>query len=274
MSGRNEERAADRFGPLHLGQLLVLIGIGLLGGLALIVEPPERSVPDFDLDGPVEIRKQAFFDYLAPRIIDANAEVHSQRKRLLAIERDLDGGGTLGWRDRRWLRRLAQDYEVPEEDAGSAPEVIQALKLRVDIVPPGLALVQAAIESGWGRSRFAREANNLFGHWCYESGCGLVPDRREEGARHEVAAFDSAHQAVVRYLHNLNTHPPYEAFRVLRAEARAADRRPDAAILAEGLQQYSERRAAYVEDVQAALRANRALIEDAVARVPRAWLDA
>ena len=38
---------------------------------------------------------------------------------------------------------------------------------RVDVIPISLALSQAAVESGWGKSRFAREANNLFGHWTY-----------------------------------------------------------------------------------------------------------
>ena len=30
---------------------------------------------------------------------------------------------------------------------------------RIDVIPVSLAIAQAALESGWGKSRFAREAN-------------------------------------------------------------------------------------------------------------------
>lgn len=266
--------APDRFGPLHLGQVLVLIGGALLVLAAVGFAPPERSLPDFDLDGPVEARKQAFFAYLAPRIVDANAEVRVQRQRLLALEQELLSGSRPGWWDRRWLQRLARHYELDPEAQESVATLVAELKLRVDTVPPRLALVQAAIESGWGRSRFARQANNLFGHWCFEEGCGLVPRARNEGARHEVADFATVRQAVARYLHNLNTHPPYQPFRELRADARASGRSLDPYRLLGGLVQYSERREAYIEEVREALRTNEALIEEALARVPRDWLDA
>ena len=33
---------------------------------------------------------------------------------------------------------------------------------KINTIPPSLALAQAAIESGWGKSRFTKEANNIF----------------------------------------------------------------------------------------------------------------
>lgn len=46
----------------------------------------------------------------------------------------------------------------------------------MDILPPSLALAQAAEESGWGTSRFAREGNALFGQWTTDPDVkGLVP---------------------------------------------------------------------------------------------------
>ncbi len=254
----------DRFGPLHLGQVLLLIGSVLLlvGGwwINTHVEP----LPDFERDGPVEVRKQAFFDYLAPRIRQVNAEVLAERQRLLALEARLEDGRPAGFRDRRWLRQRAVDYELEPDPDRSPAETVALLKPRIDIVPPELALVQAAVESGWGRSRFARQANNLFGHWCYEAGCGLVPRDRTEGARHEVAAFESPRQSVERYLHNLNTHPPYRPFRQRRAAARAAGETPRALDLVNGLLRYSERREAYVDEIRSGIRTNRTLIDAAL----------
>ena len=244
--------------------MLLAIGGGLLIAGALWLDPGVDALPDFDRDGPVETRKQAFFDYLAPRVRRANAEVLAERRRLLTLEQRIEAGRAPGWWDRRWLRGLALDYELEPDPDRAVADTIELLKKRVDIVPPELALVQAAVESGWGRSRFAREANNLFGHWCYEPGCGLVPARRNSGARHEVAAFDSPQQSIERYLHNLNTHPPYRPFRERRARLREQQRPLRAAELVDGLLQYSERREAYVEEIETVLRANRALIDDAL----------
>ena len=37
----------------------------------------------------------------------------------------------------------------------------------MDIIPPSMAIAQAAKETGWGTSRFALEGNALFGQWTY-----------------------------------------------------------------------------------------------------------
>lgn len=264
MAPKDRQDGPDRFGPLHVGHLLLLIGGGLLLVGAWWVAAYVEPLPDFERDGPVEVRKQAFFDYLAPRIQQANAEVLAERQRLLALEARLEAGRPAGFRDRRWLRQRAVDYELEPDPDRSPAETVALLKPRIDIVPPALALVQAAVESGWGRSRFARQANNLFGHWCYEAGCGLVPRDRIDGARHEVAAFESARESVERYLHNLNTHPPYRPFRQRRAAARAAGETPRALDVVDGLVRYSERREAYVDEIRSGIRANRSLIEAAL----------
>ena len=43
-------------------------------------------------------------------------------------------------------------------------ETLDALLIKVDKIPVSLALAQAAIESGWGTSRFAYEGNALLGN--------------------------------------------------------------------------------------------------------------
>ncbi len=50
---------------------------------------------------------------------------------------------------------------------------------RVDIIPPSLALGQAAYESGYATSRFAVEGNALFGQWTY-NGKGMKPKEHRE----------------------------------------------------------------------------------------------
>jgi len=232
-------------------------------------EVRREPLPDFDAMENVVERKRAFFGYLAPRVQAANERVRQQRARLQALAGRLRAGEALTGSERRWLGRLADQYEIDPADPPELDAVVDILLRRVDTVPPALALVQAAIESGWGRSRFAREGNNLFGHWCYEPGCGLVPRARERGAGHEVARFASVAESVARYLHNLNTHPAYLDLRLLRAELRRQGRRPTATALADGLLQYSSRRERYVRQVRNALDSNAELLARSLAEAAK-----
>lgn len=219
------------------------------------------ALPDFDAIADTAERKQAFFEFLAPIMAAENGRVLEQRERLLDSAERLRAGEGLSWLDRRWLRRLATEYDVTW-DPDAPLESLELLERRVDAVPVPLALVQAATESGWGRSRFATEANNLFGHWCYAPGCGLVPERRNSGAAHEVAAFDSVADSVERYLRNLNTHAAYAPLRAIRARMRRNGESPTAMALAEGLVRYSERHEEYVDEIKTGIRLNGPIIEE------------
>jgi Bax protein len=208
-------------------------------------------VPDFrDYEAGAE-RKERFFAFLRPIIEQENARVLEDRRRL----EQLAAEGDPGWRDRRWLHGLAEDYGLdPEEYEDDT--LMTALLRRVDAVPVSLALAQAAKESGWGTSRFARKGNNFFGQWCYEPGCGLVPRARGEGRSHEVRAFDSPRDAVASYLRNINTHPGYRELRRARAGLRAAGKPLSGLVLAEQLHRYSERGQPYVEEIKGLIRYN------------------
>ncbi len=82
-----------------------------------------------------------------------------------------------------------------------------------------LALVQGAIESGWGKSRFVREANNIFGHWTWGE-VGLIPLGREEGKTHKIRIFRTMQSSVDAYILNLNRHYAYKSFRKARLKKR------------------------------------------------------
>ena len=237
----------------------------------LWLRPGGQELPDFSSIDVIELRKAAFFDYLAPIVIRENDRVLAQRERLMRLTQQASNED-LSPLQRRWLRRLAKAYEV-EWSGETVEQSLQTLLDRVDIVPVSLALTQAAKESGWGQSRFALEGNNLFGHWCYKEGCGMVPENRPAGATHEVATFDSVTQAVRRYFKNLNTHPSYQPLRDIRAAQRNAGTPPSGLALADGLIRYSERRGAYVQDIKQILKANQSLIDQAVDQLERPSAD-
>ncbi len=117
---------------------------------------------------------------------------------------------------------------------------------RVDIVPASLALTQGALESGWGKSRFAREANNIFGHWTWGE-VGLIPLNREEGKTHKIRIFNSMQGSVDAYILNLNRHNAYKGFRDVRLQKRKEGRLLTGYEAANTMINYSELREKYVD---------------------------
>lgn len=220
---------------------------GLAVALSLLLS--SGNLPDMEAYPAGEERKAAFFGYLAPIVAANNADILRDREILQAMADELDADGSLSFWQQYRLRSLAEKYALEDDDADPAQRVRRLLR-RADAVPLPLVLVQAAKESGWGTSRFAREANNLFGQWCFETGCGVVPERRAEGAVHEVRQFDSVDDAVAAYLRNINTGSAYRALREMRSAQRRAGEKPGAMTLADGLLFYSERREDYVNEVK------------------------
>ncbi|MGD8415701.1 MAG: glucosaminidase domain-containing protein [Pseudomonadales bacterium] len=230
-------------GTLCLGALLVTVPRGTYRG------PVDPKAPDFRAYPAGEARKEAFFEYLAP-LIDAENELWRARRARLEGLRDR----TLNKADRRWLKALAGFFEVSPDLPKN--RLIDALLDHVDTVPRSLALAQAAKESAWGTSRFTREGNNYFGQRCYEKGCGMIPRHRPSGAIYEVRRFDSAEDSVASYLYNINSHLEYANLRDYRSRQRDSGREVSGIRAAETITQYSERRQAYVDEIQSLIHFN------------------
>lgn len=227
-----------------------------------LAELTSAAPPDFSQFAAGPARKQAFFDYFVPLIDQGNQQIMHQRKRLLRLIDQIKPTQPLPDSDQAWLLEKAQAYQVPFESAAPLA-TLKRLKPKLDKVPVSLALAQAANESAWGTSRFARDGHNYFGQWCYTPGCGLVPKQRAKTAKHEVKRFSHPFASVKSYLRNLNTHPAYRPFRQIRAQQRAQKQPLDAARLAQGLKQYSQRGLSYVEELQAMIRYNQLTRYDA-----------
>lgn len=217
------------------------------------------SLPEFSDIADVPTLKRTFYGYFHPLVLAENQRIRVQRKRLYTVQHALRDKPPLSPADRSWILQLAEAYELPRNDDAITGVLLDSLLLRVDIVPARLALAQAAIESGWGRSRFARLGNNIFGQWCYSPGCGLVPLKREAGSTHEVAHYDSPALSIRSYVNNLNTHPAYAGWRQLRQRQRDGGDL-DAHELARELTAYSSLREEYVQRVRAVMRQNEHLM--------------
>ncbi len=195
-------------------------------------------------------RKRVFIKLMLPLVLQVNERIMDQRQRLLALQARAHGDvERLAPPRRAWLERLAARYGLAEADFGT-------LVRRVDVVPPSLALAQAAEESGWGTSRFVREGNAVFGQWTFTEGSGLVPRRREDGKRHRVRSFERLVDSVAAYMINLNSHRAYRGFRLVRERQRRTQSRLDGYALAGTLESYSERGEDYVETIRSIIATN------------------
>lgn len=233
----------------------VIIAIAVLVLWSLSRSFTSDRLPDFSQYERTDEKKEAFFSYLAPHVVEANAAILVDREKLLEIRADLDPGEEPGHFDAKWVHEQLAQYEFDPVEKIS-DETLRQLAQRMDIVPPSMVLAQAAVESAWGTSRFAREGNNLFGMRTYTPGTGMVPKRRPAGATWEVAAYDTVTGGIAAYIHNLNTHGPYIQLRASRASLRKQGKPIRGGALVDGLRSYSEQGYEYVAKIRGMIRSN------------------
>jgi uncharacterized FlgJ-related protein len=218
---------------------------------------------------PAQTKKEIFFASLLPLVVHANSVVLERRERIQQADARLARGEALSKEEVAKLQDMAVLLRIaPQEKAAQLSDPAELRRIlkealhRLDVIPPGLVLGQAAYESGWATSRFAAEGNALFGQWTF-GGKGLVPDQqRKELGDHRIASFEWPFDSVRGYYLNLSTHPAYEDFRRLRAELKASGKPLSSIVLADGLIKYSERGQTYVDTLKGMIRANNLDIAD------------
>ena len=104
-----------------------------------------------------------------------------------------------------------------------------------DIIPVNreILLAQAALESGWGNSRFALEGKNLFGMRTYDlTEPHMLPSNKPK--KWGVKVYEHECDSVLHYINTLNNHHAYEKYRELRDNGET-----DPFILVETLEAYA-----------------------------------
>ncbi|QDP01599.1 glucosaminidase domain-containing protein [Thalassotalea sp. PS06] len=195
---------------------------------------------------PVSVKKSLFFKLMMPLILMSNEAILQERQQ--AESRSLNDPK---------LVEMALKYEVIGSSRAEITEAQrQRLLSRVDIIPPSLALAQAAEESGWATSRFTLEGHAYFGQWDY-SGNGMVPkQQRKELGNYGLARFSSPLESVQGYMLNLNTVSAYNEFRALRRQLRDTDQAITGLELVDTLTEYSERGEAYTRSIRGLISYN------------------
>ncbi|MBO6948045.1 MAG: glucosaminidase domain-containing protein [Rhodospirillales bacterium] len=166
----------------------------------------------------VEDKKTTFFRIMLPHVARENDRIRAERAKIEDAPNDVP----------------ASLYEKYDVEPGDVKELLR----RVDVIPASLVLAQAALESGWGTSRFARKGNNFFGMRTYNEDVKGLDPKEAEGFK--VIKFKNIGASVRSYMKNLNTHDAYKSFRQHRVDQRAAGGTPKGRGLTNYLTAYSE----------------------------------
>lgn len=210
----------------------------------------------------VQFKKSIFYRVILTLVLYENEAVIRERGKLLAILETRDDDGMLSADQMKRLNHMAFSYRVTKEEseASLTEDQIKELLTRVDMVPPSLAMAQAAHESGYATSRFAYTANALFGQWDW-SADAIKPQQQRKGmGNYGIKSFDQPIDSVRSYIWNLNTHRAYAGFRKVRAAQRGEQQGRvtlDSKKLADTLTSYSERGTEYTNELKSTISYNR-----------------
>ena len=117
-------------------------------------------------------------------------------------------------------------FEKPSILYNSNKEFVAAVKrcidyvnlhtLHVNRVDHNIITAMAVLETGWGKSRFALEANNLFGIRTWDPNVPQLKPLELPDADFGVKKYPTKCDSVIDMIKIINTHPAYDNFRLER----------------------------------------------------------
>lgn len=182
-------------------------------------------------------KKLKFFDMILPSILISKHKLELKRKRV----QELMEKKSLNQEEANYLAELRKEYRASDNR-----ELLKKLKPH----PTSIVLAQAAIETGWGSSRFFLKANNVFGVWSFDKDESRLPaGESREDKRVYVKKYDDLISSVDDYFKTL-ARGPYQEFREKRQEIE------NPLELVGFLHKYSELRGEYVKRLRSIITDN------------------
>jgi len=185
----------------------------------------------------VEQKKSRFLNEIVPAVVEAKKRLAQTYAAVKAYEQNRSGSLTEGD-----IRALMESYRV---------QGLPCLLSRLRTNPTSVVVAQAALETGWGTSRFYKEANNVFGIWSYNPNePRMAASKTRDGRVIYVKKYASLEASIEGYFKMIALGRSYEALRNERAKT------DDPYLLITKLNHYSELRDAYIARLYAVIRSN------------------
>jgi Bax protein len=190
--------------------------------------------------------QQKFVNKILSASTIVNTQLHRTRAKLLQLYDHSLHHEKISKEDQEWLAKVSDQYKVDLQDLGKK-DAWQDLLLRVDEIPPSLILAQAIHESGWGKSRVAKQENNYFGKRSFKTVASSGKKHHANSNKPKYKKYPTVLASVGDYVHNLNTHEAYKDLRKMRKKERQQHEAPSGRLLAKGLEKYSTQGKHYVK---------------------------
>ena len=162
------------------------------------------DIVSFD-DLPIVAKKRKFFDMMLPALLIAAHEVEEARLKLQILAARLEKGEELTRNDQEYLTGLLQEWQAADID--------ELLTSKMIVQPSSIMLAQAALETGWGTSRFFTQAKNTFGIWSFNRAEPRMRAKETRGGRIvHVKKYDDLIESIIDY-YKLIANGPYSQYR-------------------------------------------------------------
>lgn len=187
---------------------------------------------------PTEDAKRTFINAVLPAVLVAKHELAMVRMQLLRLQ------SSTGWdaRDSALFEMASRRFR-----STNLKEIIE----KVGTLPNSVVLAQAAVESGWGQSRFFLEGNNLFGIWSFDPSEPRMAAGETRGKRTIwVRSYGNMSESIISYFDMLSTAGAFKGLRAARQHTT------DPLSLLPYLKNFSERRGSYTRQLQTMIQQN------------------
>ncbi|QCK15176.1 glucosaminidase domain-containing protein [Mangrovivirga cuniculi] len=176
---------------------------------------------------PVEESKDKFIQVVLPAILISKYFITRDQNKIKKLSDK-----------KRWNNSDSTFYyqQIEKFNAENITDLID----RMNVHPTSIVMAQAAVESGWGSSRFFNEANNLFGIWSFDPKEPRIP---AIGSNVFLRKYNNISQSINDYFITIGRSFAYKKFREKRKNTDDIDE------LLPLLNRYSERGMAYVNQL-------------------------
>lgn len=192
-----------------------------------------HNIPSLE-ELPVNESKEKFIALVLPAVLIAKYELDKIREHITELSEK-----------EKWSMDDSLFYQM--ELQRFKGNNINDLLVRMHTHPNSIVLAQAAIESGWGSSRFFKEANNLFGIWAYNKDEPRIAANNSDVF---LRKYENISHSIEDYFETIGKARAYGDFRKVRSKSdNVYDLLPH-------LKYYSERGKVYTNQLKTIINQN------------------
>ena len=195
-------------------------------------------------DLPFHESKRKFISAILPAVLVAKHQIHNTRSNIV----NLRGKDRWNKSDSAYFAKVKAQYNAKNID-----DLIE----RLGTLPNSIVLAQAAIETGWGESRFFVQASNLFGIWSFdERESRIAAGKTRNDKTIFLRSYDDMSRSITDYFEVLARHGAYKGLRKARLQTS------NPYVLVQHLKNYSERKSWYTRQLKKVIRQNNLTMYD------------